>query len=91
MIWMAINENGKWQRKGQSDWQLEMSKEYLKYIHIYSGAPKEERAHSGVMLAVIKQYIRNIKSRNYINNQILQVEMEIKGQFIVFITGYVCS
>ena len=64
------------------------TEERNQYIYIYSGVPKEERASSGVILAIKKQFKKQIKSWEQINSRILQLEIEIKGHNLIIIAVY---
>jgi len=58
------------------------------YIHVYSGVPKEERARSGVSLAIKSKYKKSIKTWHQVSDRILQVNMECKGHPCVIIAAY---
>lgn len=54
--------------------------EYLsKYIHIYSGVPKNERAGKGVTILINKKYENKIHNCETINERLATVNLTIKG------------
>ena len=49
------------------------------YIQIYSGVNKDQRAKCGVSLLIKKKYKKCIKERKYIDERIVQVQMQLNG------------
>ena len=64
------------------------SEERNGYIHIYSGVPKEERARSGVSIAIKNRYKKNITSWEQISDRILKVQMELKSHVVIIVVAY---
>lgn len=59
-----------------------------KYIHIYSGVSRDKRAKRGVSIAIRKDLKRNIKSWESINENIIRVDIKMKGYDTTIIGVY---
>ena len=64
------------------------SEEVGNYVHIYCGVGREERAQSGVSIAIRKNLKKFIKSWEQISDRIMQVQLDIMNNPVVIISAY---
>ena len=64
------------------------TEEKEKFLHFYSGVPKDARAKSGVSIVIRKSLKKCIKSWEQVNDRIIHMNLEIKGHEIVVVGVY---
>jgi len=63
----------------ETKWKGNGIEEEKNYIQIYSGVSKNQRARCGVSLFIKKKYKKCVKEWQYIDERLVQVQMQLNG------------